>query len=89
LTRDMLEKEPLGLPHQAGRHTGANIAPTISAIVQTFGLEQKLGWFVYDNALNNDTYVEALGSEFEFDHFERRIRCIGHVYQPCCSISAI
>jgi hypothetical protein len=85
----MLEKEPLGLLHQAGRHTGANIAPTISAIVQTFGLEQKLGWFVCDNALNNDTYVEALGSEFEFDHLERRIGCIGHVYQPCCSISAI
>ena len=33
----------LGLPHQAGRHTGVNIAPTTSAIVQTFGLEQKLG----------------------------------------------
>jgi hypothetical protein len=69
----------LGLPHQAGRHTGVNIAPTISAIVQTFGLEQKLGWFVCDNASNNDTCIEALGSEFEFDHFERRIRCIGHV----------
>jgi hypothetical protein len=53
--------------------------PTISAIVQTFGLQQKLGWFVSDNASNNDTCIEALGSEVEFDHFERRIRCIGHV----------
>jgi hypothetical protein len=69
----------LGLPHQAGRHIGVNIAPTISAIVQTFGLEQKLGWFVCDNASNNDTYIEALSSKFEFDHFKRRIRCISHV----------
>jgi hypothetical protein len=75
----MLEKEPLGLPHQAGRQKGVNVAPTISAIVQTFGLEQKLGWFVCDNALNNDTCIEALGSELEFDHYERRIRYIGHV----------
>jgi hypothetical protein len=69
----------LGLPHQAGRHTGVNIAPTISAIVQTFRIEQKLGWFVCDNASNNDTCIKALGSKFEFDHFERRIRCVGHV----------
>jgi hypothetical protein len=33
----------LSLPHQASRHTGVNIALTISAIVQTFGLKQKLG----------------------------------------------
>lgn len=69
----------LSLPHQAGHHTGFNIASTISAIVQTFGLEQKLGWFVCDDASNNDTCIEALGSEFEFDRFERRIRCIGHI----------
>jgi hypothetical protein len=69
----------LSLPYQASRYTGVNIAPTISAIVQTFGLKQKLGWFVCDNALNNDTCIEALSSEFEFDHFKRRIRCIGHV----------
>jgi hypothetical protein len=69
----------LGLPHQAGRHTGVSIALTISAIVQTFGLEQKLGWFVRDNALSNDTCIKALSSEFEFDHLKRRIRCIGHV----------
>jgi hypothetical protein len=69
----------LSLPHQAGRHIGVNIAPTISAIVQTFRLEQKLGWFVCDNASNNDTCIEALSSDFEFDYFERQIRCIGHV----------
>jgi hypothetical protein len=69
----------LGLPHQAGHHIGVNIVLTISAIVQTFGIEQKLGWFVCNNASNNDTCIEALSSEFEFDHFERRIRCVGHV----------
>ncbi|KAH0183932.1 hypothetical protein KCV00_g8917, partial [Aureobasidium melanogenum] len=73
----------LSLPHQAGHHTGFNIASTISAIVQTFGLEQKLGWFVCDDASNNDTCIEALGSELEFDRFERlKLRTLPTLTSP-------
>jgi hypothetical protein len=70
----------LGLLHQASRRTSVEIAPTISAVIQTFGLEQNLCWYVCDNASNNDHCIEALGSEYNSDYVERRIRCFGHVF---------
>ena len=34
----------------------------------------RIGYYTLDNATNNDTAMEALGIEFDFDKQERRIR---------------
>jgi hypothetical protein len=38
----------------------------------------RIGYYTLDNATNNDTAMEALGAEFDFDRAERRIRCAPH-----------
>jgi hypothetical protein len=38
------------------------------------------GWFVADNASNNDTCLETLSDLLEFEATERRLRCAGHIF---------
>lgn len=76
----VVEDYLLGLPQLLGQHTGSNIATTVSSILQTFQIDQKqLGYFVLDNATNNDTAVEALATEYNFDATSRRLRCCCHI----------
>jgi hypothetical protein len=70
----------LALPQQEGKHTGANIAETIAEIITRFDLQDNIGFFIADNATNNDTCIEALAAEFTFDATERRLRCAGHIF---------
>jgi hypothetical protein len=70
----------LALPQQEGKHTGVNIADTIAEIITSFGLTNNIGFFVADNASNNDTCIQALAREFHFDAAERRLRCAGHIF---------
>ncbi|THX67806.1 hypothetical protein D6D08_06550 [Aureobasidium pullulans] len=70
----------LALPQQEGKHTGTNIADTIAEIISRFSLDEKIGFFVADNASNNDTCISALANEFHFDAVQRRLRCAGHIF---------
>jgi hypothetical protein len=38
----------------------------------------EVGWFVTDNAYNNDTAIQALASQLNFVTAERRLRCGSH-----------
>ncbi|TKA79670.1 hypothetical protein B0A49_04709 [Cryomyces minteri] len=69
----------IALPQQRGSHTGSNIAETVATTISHFGLQEKLGYFVTDNASNNDTCINALAAEFDFNPEHRRIRCSGHI----------
>src|SRR5438552_12897195 len=69
----------LGLPQVEGSHTGDNIAQGVEAIIREFNLENRIGYFVLDNASNNDTCIEALAKEFGFNAQDRRLRCAGHI----------
>ena len=70
----------LGLPELHGAHSGNNIASVVSATMQSFGVDaKKVGYFVLDNAYNNDTAVAALADEYGFEAAHRRLRC-------CCYI---
>ncbi|KAJ0130882.1 RNA-directed DNA polymerase from mobile element jockey [Fusarium oxysporum f. sp. albedinis] len=72
----------LGLPSVAMAHTGENICAAVTEVLEEFELVQhnKLGYFVLDNASNNDKAVEELGRKFEWhEPATRRIRCFGHV----------
>ena len=57
----------LSIPDLAGRYTGVNIADGVAAILTKFNISDKLGYFILNNASNNDTYIETLGEEFQFN----------------------
>ena len=69
----------LGLPQIEGRHTGENLAERVGKIITEFGFDGRVGYFVTDNAGNNDTCLEDLAIEFGFDKAHRRLRCCGHI----------
>ncbi|OAQ58230.1 ribonuclease H-like protein [Pochonia chlamydosporia 170] len=68
----------LALPALRKRHTGAALADEVADTICAFSLQHKIGYCTLDNATNNDTAMEALGHEFDFDQHERRIRCAPH-----------
>ena len=70
----------LGLPSVQGKHTGENLADEVASVLADFGIDaSRLGYFVLDNARNNDTAVAALADEFDFDPDHRRLRYLGHI----------
>ena len=69
----------LSIPSISDSHTGENIAKGVGDIITEFGLETRIGYFVLDNAANNDKALEVLGSIFGFDPRKRRIRCAAHI----------
>ena len=59
----------------AGIRQAAHITPVLSQ----YGITaSNLGWFVLDNAFNNDTTLENLAGSFSFTVKELRLRCAGH-----------
>jgi len=69
----------LALPEHEGEHTGANIAGSVAAIIRAFRIDDRIGYFVLDNASNNDATIHKLAEQFGFIADERRLRCMGHV----------
>jgi hypothetical protein len=70
---------PIDLPQLAGAHTGDAIAATISKTLEAYGITpEKLGYFVLDNATNNDTAIAALAVDYDFNPTHRRLRCGPH-----------
>lgn len=64
-----------------GSHSGENIAVVVSNILEEFAISQKIGFFVTDNATNNDTAVAAICSTLRLkgSPCRRRLRCLGHI----------
>jgi len=55
-----LEHCVLALKDIDGEHDGGNLAATIMEVIEDWGFASKLGYFVMDNAGNNDTMMESL-----------------------------
>ena len=47
--------------------------------MKEYSIEKKIGYFTLDNASNNDTCMQELGLELNFNHKFRRLRCAGHM----------
>lgn len=47
---DRLQKLVLDLPEVSQRHTGENIAAHVYAVLDTFGIQERIGYFTLDNA---------------------------------------
>jgi len=67
----------IGLKHVTGKHDGEKIASHVSEVIKELGIGNKLGFFMLDNATNNDTAIRALAIEYSFSAQQRRLRCAG------------
>jgi hypothetical protein len=74
-----LKDLPIALPQLAGAHSGEAMANVVMAIFEEFEITAgKLGYFVLDNAYNNNTTIAAIASKIGFNATERRLRCGPH-----------
>ena len=55
-----LQQSVLALRELEGQHTGENQAFIIMSIIKEFGIASKVGYFMMDNAANNETMMKAL-----------------------------
>ncbi|KAK1917077.1 hypothetical protein P3342_001659 [Pyrenophora teres f. teres] len=70
---------PIALPQLTGAHSGDRLAEVVLSILEQFSIsERTLGYFVLDNASNNDTAVAAIAHELNFNPIHRRLRCGPH-----------
>ncbi|KAG9376642.1 hypothetical protein A1F94_012314 [Pyrenophora tritici-repentis] len=70
---------PIALPQLTGAHTGEAMAEVVMAIFKQFEITVgKLGYFVLDNAHNNNTTINTLALPMGFSATERRLRCGPH-----------
>jgi hypothetical protein len=56
----VLETSLLALVEVFGAHEGETLAPYILKVVEEWGFASNLGYFVMDNASNNDTMMRYL-----------------------------
>jgi hypothetical protein len=62
--RDVL----IALPQLTGAHSGEMMAEVVIATLQNFGINaQSIGYFVLDNASNNDCTVKVLAHKYSFN----------------------
>ena len=80
-----LQKCVLALKDIIGDHSGENLSKAVLMVVQEWGITSNLGFFVMDNASNNDTMMRALQQELlrqykiKYDAKSHRLRCFGHI----------
>ena len=78
-THGVVKDVAIDLPQLTGAHTGDRIADCIEKTLREFGITApKLGYFMLDNAYNNDAAVKKLGSKYGFVASHRRLRCAAH-----------
>jgi len=75
----------LALKEVNGEHTGENLSKYVMEVIRDYDIQGNLGYFVMDNAENNDTMMTSLSSslrrEFRlhYDPKHFRLRCQGHI----------
>lgn len=67
-----------------GAHSGEHICDVFVSIANEYEIQNKLGFFVMDNASNNDTFLKHLEINqhelgFNFDTNERRLRYVRNI----------
>lgn len=76
----------IALRHVVGSHSGENIQFHLSAVIRDFHLEERLGWFTFDNDDSNDKGLRLVfqalyghnGQRASQEVIQRRCRCWAH-----------
>jgi hypothetical protein len=74
-----LQTALLDLPCLKGPHSGENIAAFLSTVIDFYNISADLGFFMMDNASNNDTCVKELAKKYPTVSSQARLRCSGHI----------
>ena len=79
-----LQTTLLGLRRLKGAHSGENMSAVVLEVIRTFQIENRIGYFVLDNAESNDTCIKSLSNHIDLpvlsgQPFGRRLRCFGHI----------
>jgi hypothetical protein len=75
-----LRDVPIALPQLTGAHSGEMMAEVVIETLQDFGINvQSIGYFMLDNASNNDCTVEVLAHKYGFNAAHQRLRCGPHM----------
>lgn len=69
----------LDLPPLKGPHSGENIARALSVVIDCYDISTVLGFFMMDNAGNNDTCIQELAKKYPAIKPQSRLRCVGHM----------
>jgi hypothetical protein len=70
---------PIALPQLLGAHTGDRIAEVVLKSLEEFGITaHNLGYFMLDNAYNNDAAIDQIAQQMGFTASHRRLRCGAH-----------
>ena len=78
----------LALRQLQGAHTGENLAGSLLQIFDEYDIQKKIGFFMADNAENNDVCIDILFQELfpsmtAKQRKKRRLRCAGHIIILC------
>ncbi len=79
-----LQTVTLALVELQGEHSGLNQALLVLKVLEDYGIRNKLGYMVMDNAHTNDTLISVIAEALReegvlYDPQQRRLRCNGHV----------
>jgi hypothetical protein len=80
-----LQSVVLAMKEVEGEHTGGNMAKYVMEVIKDYKIEKQLGYFIMDNADNNDTLIASLSTTLrreynvKYDPKHHRLRCQGHI----------
>jgi hypothetical protein len=75
----VIQDLPIDLPQLAGAYTSEAIAETIVKTLEAYSITRdKLGYFVLNNAANNNTVIAAIARAYNFNAAYRRLCCGPH-----------
>lgn len=71
----------LGLPALVSRHTGTDVADEVLAVLDFYGIKQRVGYCTLDIESKKGTCMAAIGQHIGFDSAEQKISCAPHSLQ--------
>ncbi|KAF6528636.1 hypothetical protein HZS61_008938 [Fusarium oxysporum f. sp. conglutinans] len=74
-----LQTALLDLPPLKGPHSGENLAKALSKVIDFYDISTVIGFFMMDNAGNNDTCIQELAKQYPAIKLQSRLRCVGHM----------
>jgi hypothetical protein len=77
--RCKLQTALLDLPPLKGPHSGENIAKVLSTVIDFYDISTIIGFFIMDNASNNDTCIQEIAKQYPAIKQQSRLRCVGHM----------
>jgi len=70
----------LALLEQLSLYSSYNYYDIIGNIIAKYNLGSRIGWFIIDNAYNNNIYIDFFIIKLGFNKEQRRVRCATYIF---------